>query len=96
MIRYRYNQQVSPPAPFVLVGIRRPDGATHADNVPAQLDWGSDVTVIPGRLVAELGLEQFDEQPTLGFGGHVVLAAPKLQNASQIVRQIPFTPPLTM
>ena len=39
--------------------------------MPAQVDSAADRTVIPGRLVAELGLLPFDELPVGGFGGQV-------------------------
>ena len=36
MIRYRYNQQVSPPAPFIHVTIRRPGDEVSFRVLPAQ------------------------------------------------------------
>ena len=38
MIGYRYNQQVTPPAPFVHVTIRPPDRRTALSDLPALLD----------------------------------------------------------
>ena len=69
MIRYRYNQQVSPPAPFIQVQVGRPVGGTPGVVCPAQLDSGADMSVVPQRLVAESGLLPMGEVPTLGFGG---------------------------
>jgi predicted aspartyl protease len=71
MIRYKYNQQVAPPAPFVHVTIRRPGDETSARALPAQMDTAADMTVIPWQIVEELQLLQHDEIETLGFGGHV-------------------------
>jgi len=71
MIRYRYNNQVSPPAPFVHVTIRRPGDVASAQDFPAQLDTAADMTVIPWRIVEDLDLLQHDEIETQGFGGHV-------------------------
>jgi predicted aspartyl protease len=71
MIRYRYNQQVSPPAPFVHLTIRRPGDEASVQDLPAQIDTAADMTVIPWRIVEELQLLQHDEIETLGFGGHV-------------------------
>jgi len=71
MIRYKYNQQVSPPAPFVHVTIRRPVDETFVRDIPAQIDTAADMTVIPWRIVDELQLLQHDEIETLGFDGHV-------------------------
>ena len=47
MIRYNYNRQVNPPAPFVYVSIERPsvDGTTV--EMPAQIDSAADISVIP-------------------------------------------------
>jgi len=69
VIHYRYNQQVSPPAPFVHVTLHCPAGATALSDVPAQLDTAADVTVVPAGLVEQLRLVQFDAIPVLGFGG---------------------------
>jgi predicted aspartyl protease len=71
MIRYRYNQQVSHPAPFVHVTVRGPLGGPAVSNLPAQLDTAADLTVLPWRIVAELGLLEHDRIEALGFGGHV-------------------------
>jgi predicted aspartyl protease len=74
MIRYRYNQQVSPPAPFIHVAVRRPGDEASVRDLPAQIDTAADMTVIPWRIVEELQLLQHDEIETLGFGGHVASA----------------------
>lgn len=71
MIRYRYNQQVSPPAPFVHVTVRGPLGGRAVSDIPAQLDTAADLTVLPSRIVDELGLLEHDQIETLGFDGHV-------------------------
>lgn len=73
MIRYAYNRQVEPPAPFVHVSLRRPDGLRTMDDLPAQLDTAADRTVIPGDLVARLELVPLDELPVAGFGGQVMM-----------------------
>ncbi len=71
MIRYGYNQQVEPPAPFVHVTIRCPETAKVVAGLPAQLDCAADRSVIPGKLVEELGLLPLDEIQVGGFGGQV-------------------------
>ena len=71
MILYRYNQQVSPPAPFVHVAIRHPTDEALVRILPAQMDTATDMTVIPWKIVEELQLLKHDEIETLGFGGHV-------------------------
>jgi predicted aspartyl protease len=67
--RYRYNQQVSPPAPFVHVTLRHPVRSEAVSDLPAQLDTAADFTVVPLSLIEELGLVPFDAVPVLGFGG---------------------------
>jgi predicted aspartyl protease len=69
--RYRYNQQVDPPAPFVYVTLLRPTGDKSIADVPAQLDTAADRTVIPLRFVEELQLIPLDEMSVIGFGGTV-------------------------
>jgi predicted aspartyl protease len=56
MMRYRYNHQVSPPAPFVHVAMYRIDGGGTPVTVPALIDSGADRTVIPIILAEELAL----------------------------------------
>lgn len=70
MISYRYNHQMSPPAPFVHVTLRHPDGSKQVDLVPAQLDTAADRTAIPDALAAGLGLVHIRDLPLGGFGGH--------------------------
>lgn len=82
MIRYAYNRQVDPPAPFVHVSLRRPGDGPSLDDLPAQIDTAADRTVIPGGLVARLGLVRLDELPVAGFGGQVLLVATYLVELS--------------
>jgi predicted aspartyl protease len=90
MIRYAYNRQVEPPAPFVHVSLRRPDAAPAAVDLPAQIDTAADRTVIPGGLVAQLGLVPLDEMPVSGFGGQVMLVSTYLVELS--IRGLPPHP----
>ena len=82
MIRYAYNRQVDPPAPFVHVSLRRPREGPSLDDLPAQIDTAADRTVIPGGLVARLGLVPLDEIPVAGFGGLVLLVSTYLVELS--------------
>ena len=72
MTRYRYNQQVNPPAPFVHVTLHRAVGDEAISDLPAQLDTAADLTVVPLRLIEELELVPLDAVPVLGFGGILV------------------------
>jgi hypothetical protein len=69
MSRYKYNRQVSPPAPFVYVSVRAAVDGTMSAESPAQLDTAADLTIIPSRLVEELGLPQVGEVRIFGVGG---------------------------
>jgi predicted aspartyl protease len=87
MTRYRYNQQVKPPAPFVHVMVSPPIEGASGSELPAQIDTAADMSVIPRRLVDELRLVQLDEIPTLGFGGHVLILPTFLVRIE--IRQLP-------
>lgn len=69
MIRYRYNQQLNPAAPFVNVTLRCPTTDTKAPDLPAQLDTGADLTVVPGTVVQSLGLVEDGRSLVQGFAG---------------------------
>jgi predicted aspartyl protease len=69
MSRYRYNQQIVPPAPFVYVTIEQPVAGGLSLESPAQLDTAADASVIPLRLAEALGLEQLGELPAIGVDG---------------------------
>ena len=71
MIRYSYNQQITPPAPFVHVSIRPPERGIAVSGLPALLDTAADITVIPARVAEELQLIPLDEVPIGGFDGRV-------------------------
>ncbi len=71
MIRYRYNQQTKPPAPFVYGTFRNPADSTELRDVPGQIDTGADRTVLPDHLVEALGLAQIGRIAVGGLGGVV-------------------------
>ena len=73
MTRYRYNQQLVPPAPFVHVTLHCREAGKELVDLPAQLNTAADRTVIPPKFVDELGLVPLDELPVSGFGGQVFL-----------------------
>ena len=75
MIRYRYNEQLTPAAPFVRVSVSPPIGHDVGLEVPAQVDTGADFTVIPLTVIESLGLEPLGEVPIFGVGGHLAVIA---------------------
>jgi predicted aspartyl protease len=90
MVRYAYNRQVTPPAPFVHVTVRPPYEGPVGVVVPAQIDTAADVSVIPGRLIEELQLLPLDSISALGFGGHLV-TLPTFLVEIQVKEQDPVT-----
>lgn len=72
MIRYRYAQQLNPPAPFVNVSLRCPTTGRRAADLPAQLDTAADRTVLPGRVVEALALVEDGRSLFQGFAGEVI------------------------
>ena len=68
MITYRYNQQIDPPGSFVLVNVSTGDGSQSVDQVPAQVDTGADLTVVPDSVVRQLRLASRGDMTISGFG----------------------------
>lgn len=71
MIRYAYNRQVEPPAPFIHVSLRCLETGKSVDNLPALIDTAADRTVIPGSLVALLALVPLEELRVAGLGNQI-------------------------
>jgi len=71
MIRSSYNQQLTPPAPFVHVTVRPPERGIAVSDLPALLDTAADITAIPARIAEELQRILLDEVPIGGFDGRV-------------------------
>jgi hypothetical protein len=71
MIRYLYNRQTTPPAPFVYVTVACPKTGPATGLLPAQLDIGADRSVIPLDIARQLNLVQMDALPVGGFGTRV-------------------------
>lgn len=71
MISYNYNQQMSPPSPFVHVTVRPPGGTTAVSDLPALLDTAADISVVPSHVAERLRLVPLDEVPIGGFEGRV-------------------------
>ena len=71
MIRYTYNLQKQPPAPFVLVTMRHPRSGAEARDLPAQIDTAADRTLLPLALVQALALDKIGDMDIGGVGGKV-------------------------
>ena len=71
MIRYRYNGQLTPPAPFVHLSLRNPATGAEVASVPAQVDSAADRSVIPQSLATQLDLAQIGTLAIGGLGGMI-------------------------
>lgn len=72
MIRYRYTNQLNPPAPFVNVSLACPATGRRVANMPAQVDSAADRTVLPGDVVESLALVEDGRAFFQGFAGEIV------------------------
>ena len=73
-MRYTYNRQLEPPAPFIHVSLKCLETGKSVENLPALIDTGADRTVIPGSLVDLLELVPLEEFRVAGLGGRVFSA----------------------
>jgi hypothetical protein len=71
VIRYRYNSQIEPPAPFIFVTIRNPISGAEVRDVPAQVDSAADRTVLTAPIVQQLQLPQMGIILIGGLGGSI-------------------------
>jgi hypothetical protein len=75
MMRYTYNRQVDPPAPFIHVSLKCLETGKSVNSLPALIDTAADRTVIPGELVGLLALVPLEELLVAGLGGQVFSAS---------------------
>lgn len=68
-IKTAYLTVLSPPGPFVSVGVANRDGSVIVPNCGAQIDTAADWTVLPQRLVDQVGANPTREVELEGFGG---------------------------
>ncbi len=90
MVRFRYVEDVTPPAPFVQVTLRRPDRSQEVGLLLAQVDSGASRTVLPARIVEDLGLIEVDRIPLMGLGGNVIIM-PTFLVQVEIRQLVPLT-----
>ena len=65
------SSQFDPPAPLARVSLRAPNSDTAVNDVPMLIDSGSDLTLIPEGVVADLslGFEDRETYEVEGFDG---------------------------
>ena len=68
-IKTAYLPVLTPPGPFVSVGLASRDGSVVVPNCGAQVDTAADRTVLPQRFVDQLGVSPVGEVQLKGFGG---------------------------
>jgi predicted aspartyl protease len=71
MLRYRYSEEFSIPAPFVHAFVSNPSDGSSTDQLPAQIDSGADRTVIPSSIIDQLRLTPVRQLAVAGLGGDV-------------------------
>jgi len=71
VIRYNYQTQLTPPAPFVYVTLRNPVTGALQRDVPAQLDIAADRTLLPDAVTKALALPPIGTIAIGGVGGIV-------------------------
>lgn len=65
----KYDQRYSPPAPVADVIVAHPFTGTESDPLRGKLDTGADMTIIPQRLILELGLASHRKIWARGYDG---------------------------
>jgi predicted aspartyl protease len=72
MFRYPYRtlNRNSPPAPLALLNVAAIGSDDWATDIPALIDTGADLTVLPEQVAARLGLIPVEHTPATGFDGH--------------------------
>jgi len=71
-VTYPYKTDgFNPPAPVLEVSLSLPINPGDIIKIPALLDSGADMTVIPRTVVQQLQLKYVDEIPAVGFDGNV-------------------------
>ena len=89
-VRYNYNRQLTPAAPFVHIRIVSYDGRVLAERVPAQIDTGADLTVVPDELADRLNLMPRGEMAVGGFGSGRAVAT--IYQARIGIHNLPLVP----
>jgi len=87
VVRYRYNQQYTPPAPFVHVTVRCAQTGLEVQEQPAQIDTAADRTVIPLPLVEKLAAIPVRQLPVAGLAGSIFHLSTYLLQLT--IRQLP-------
>jgi predicted aspartyl protease len=66
--RHLYDATYHPPFPTLSITVTEPLSARTVGPFQALLDTGSDITVIPARLLSELSLQEFRLATIQGYG----------------------------
>jgi len=69
LIFHYIKNDFDPPAPVLEISLSSPVSQGEAIKIPALLDSGADITVIPQDIVYKLQLKYVDRLPTSGYDG---------------------------
>jgi hypothetical protein len=84
---FQYNPDFSPPAPVLEITVHHPKTAGLKTEVRAQLDPGSDISVLPESAAHAIRLQHDGELEVEGYDGlvaHVPLCVVKLEVAGEM------------
>lgn len=92
MPRYPYGSQYTPPAPVLPVRVSRPD-TVSAIVLPALVDTGADVSVVPQGLPTRMGLPVVGRIAVAGIDGFphrlpIYAAVATLNGYSRVIRVV--------
>ncbi len=68
-----YEIGFNPPAPFVTIEFRNPNGMGPIESLRALVDSGSDQTILPPMVAHRLGLISLGRIPIGGYSGRLYL-----------------------
>lgn len=60
-IRFPHSADYFPPIPTLVIGLRAPDGSQSQGAVPAIIDTGADITLVPLTMLEQVGAPEMDE-----------------------------------
>lgn len=60
-MRFPHSADYFPPIPTLIIGLRAPDGSQSHGAVPAIIDTGADITLVPLTLLEQVSAPEMDE-----------------------------------
>ncbi len=71
-----YDYDFNPPAPVALVTLKQPEGDLKWEFVPMLMDTGADISLVPQRVLDQLGIQPYPGQSyeLMGFDGNITMS----------------------